>query len=745
MEMNDWSDEMKRYYRDKKEFFDAVKEMEENEDVLDENDDVENIVLRNKVEGEVKKIIQEEGLQLCAILETHVKFKNIKKTCENVFGDWKIQAWMISQSRQSIFLMVETIDKKSKFFCTVIYASNFNVTLKVSEHLHGSANPSSEMTEFQDCINGIEVEDLHSEGFHYRWTKSLKNPKCRTLKKMDRVMLNEAFMEKYQHAHGIFLPYMISDHSPIIGHTMYKVVQKMKALKKKLKLLNWRNGNVFERGEELRKKVKESQNEVDMFPHDEKDSKAPKPDGYTSRFYKTTWSIVGKEVSQAMREFVNTGKLLGEVNATLISLVPKIPIPGKVTDFRPIACCNVMYKCISKIMTNRLKGVLGKLVNENQSAFISGRQITYNILLAQELFRGYNRKQHFSININGERVGYFKEGRGLRQGDPISLYLFTLVMEVLNLIIRKNIEENAEFKYYYGCKKLEITHLRFADDLLVFCHGDCASVRIMKKSLDEFSSFSGLLPNMQKITLFFGGLSNDEQQNILNIIPFSVGKLLVRYLGIPLITKQISINDCKPLVNKVKTKINDWKNKSLSYAGRVQLIESVLNSMQNYWASVFLLLKQVIYEIDKMLKATKKDTLWVKWIIVEKLKGKSIWEVQSDCNSSVDGVLQVQIPDLNDGNEDTAVWVASNGQEQKFKISNVWKERINNGTKVDWYSMKWQERNNRLFKNEKRESKTVLNIAKEAVGMKLMGLKVKESKTVKEVEERWNVKMQRRY
>nr|GEU69123.1 RNA-directed DNA polymerase, eukaryota, reverse transcriptase zinc-binding domain protein [Tanacetum cinerariifolium] len=170
------------------------------------------------------------------------------------------------------------------------------------------------------------------------------------------------------------------------------------------------------------------------------------PDGY-SRFYKTAWSIVGKEVSQDVREFFNTRKLLGEVNATLISLVPKIPIPG---------------------------------------------------------------------------------GRGLRQWDPISSYLFTLVMEVLNLIIRKNIEENAELKYHYGCKKLEISHLCFADDLLVFCQRDCDSVRIMKKSLDEFNNYSCILPNMQKSTVFFRGLSNAEQQSILNIIPFSVGKRHVR-------------------------------------------------------------------------------------------------------------------------------------------------------------------------------------------------------------------------
>nr|GEZ89363.1 RNA-directed DNA polymerase, eukaryota, reverse transcriptase zinc-binding domain protein [Tanacetum cinerariifolium] len=384
-------------------------------------------------------------------------------------------------------------------------------------------------------------------------------------------MVNEDFVDRFQLAHGLFLPYLISDHSPIVvripnevqkrkgafrfsnfitekkeflptvksvwqmrfeGHTMYRVVQKMKHLKRKLKKLSWMNGNVFERAEQLRSKVKESQTEVDRFPHDKGikmkcwsvlkeyqeatkeeysllcqkakvewlkegdrntayfhktikervhrgkimtirneegirfeneevptqivkhfedflgkcrgiqklegkhdvfinkisteeavrmvrnvsdyeiknamfeivDSKAPGPDGYTARFYKSAWNIVGKEINQAIREFFLTGKLLGEINATLISLVPKVTTPDKVSDFRPNACYNVIYKCISKILTSRIKGVLGTLVGENQSAFIDGRQITDNILLYQKLFKGYNRKQNikkvsFKIDI----------------------------------------------------------------------------------------------------------------------------------------------------------------------------------------------------------------------------------------------------------------------------------------------------------------------------------------------------------
>ncbi|GJV71423.1 RNA-directed DNA polymerase, eukaryota, reverse transcriptase zinc-binding domain protein [Tanacetum coccineum] len=90
-----------------------------------------------------------------------------------------------------------------------------------------------------------------------------------------------------------------------------------------------------------------------------------------SHHFKEAWKIMGEDVCRAIKEFFDSGKMLGELNATVISLMPKVKTPCKVTDYRPIACCNVIYKGISKILTNRLKAVLGKLVSESQSAFIA--------------------------------------------------------------------------------------------------------------------------------------------------------------------------------------------------------------------------------------------------------------------------------------------------------------------------------------------------------------------------------------
>ncbi|KAL2237611.1 UNVERIFIED_CONTAM: hypothetical protein Sindi_0952800, partial [Sesamum indicum] len=113
--------------------------------------------------------------------------------------------------------------------------------------------------------------------------------------------------------------------------------------------------------------------------------KAPGPDGYSSGFFKAAWPVVGTEVTRAVLNFFTTGKLLKQVNSTLLALIPKVHNPMTVGDFRPISCCNVLYKIIAKLLVQRLSVVLDKLINPSQAAFIPGRSIGDNILLAQEL------------------------------------------------------------------------------------------------------------------------------------------------------------------------------------------------------------------------------------------------------------------------------------------------------------------------------------------------------------------------
>ena len=125
-----------------------------------------------------------------------------------------------------------------------------------------------------------------------------------------------------------------------------------------------------------------------MFSID--DIKALGPDGFSSLFFKRAWSIVGSEVNAMVADFLSSGCMLREINCTIIALVPKVPSPSSMHDYRPVSCCNTINKCISKIIAARIKRCLPDIIFPTQTSFVQGRSIAYNILLTQELMKNYH-------------------------------------------------------------------------------------------------------------------------------------------------------------------------------------------------------------------------------------------------------------------------------------------------------------------------------------------------------------------
>ncbi|GJV60156.1 hypothetical protein Tco_1466256 [Tanacetum coccineum] len=371
---------------------------------------------------------------------------------------------VLNQDDQAIHTRVWLKLERKELFC------DFNDALFLEDVAVGASSIDIAMREFKECVEEIEVMDVQRSGLQFTWTQKPKG-KDGALKKIDRIMANLGFSDVFVGAHAVFKPYRVSDHVPFVlfiptlsktkpkpfkfyniltgndrfrevvtegwsnqfsGFLMFKVVQKLKCLKKPFRKLLYEKGNLHTNVVRLRDELDNVQTRLDADPfnsclreeearvvvefnealimqersridivtsvngtifENEKvvdafvahysqfleqagitekvkddlfsmgNDKAPGPDGYTTAFFKEAWGIVADDVTNAVMEFFTNGKLLRELNHTIIALILKVSAPTKVTDYRPISCCNVLFKCISKTIANHIKESLKALVS----------------------------------------------------------------------------------------------------------------------------------------------------------------------------------------------------------------------------------------------------------------------------------------------------------------------------------------------------------------------------------------------
>jgi hypothetical protein len=248
------------------------------------------------------------------------------------------------------------------------------------------------------------------------------------------------------------------------------------------------------------------------------------------------------EVILAVQKFFSDGVIPDGVNDTTIALISKKEVPAKLKDFRPISLCNVIFKVVSKCLVNWLWPLLHDIIAPVQSAFIPGHLITDNALIAFECIHaiqtgpaacrkfcaykldmakaydcvdwrflegvlaklGFHSQwvqwvmacvttMRYTILFNENMLDSFTPSRGIRQGDPLSLYLFLFVTDGLSCLIKKEIEMNSLREFHICQRAPSISHLLFADDSILFFEASMEQALVIKSFLDRYEEATSSL------------------------------------------------------------------------------------------------------------------------------------------------------------------------------------------------------------------------------------------------------------
>ncbi|XP_013617158.1 PREDICTED: uncharacterized protein LOC106323609 [Brassica oleracea var. oleracea] len=214
----------------------------------------------------------------------------------------------------------------------------------------------------------------------------------------------------------------------------------------------------------------------------------------------------------------------------------------------------------------------------------------------------------FLVSVNGELEGFFSSVRGVRQGRSLSSYLYVIASNVLSKMINKSVR-NGSIGYHPWCREVSLSHLSFAVDIVVFTNGSHDSLEGTLRVFDDFARISGLTINISKSTVFAAGRGKRDLDETAHRVGLSVSGIPVKYLGLPLTTKVMSRSDYEPLLAKIRNRFLAWTSSSLTFAGRLQLIKSVMASITNFWCATFCLPQDCIDEIESMCSAF----LWSGW------------------------------------------------------------------------------------------------------------------------------------
>jgi len=381
------------------------------------------------------------------------------------------------------------------------------------------------------------------------------------------------------------------------------------------------------------------------------DLKAPGPDGLPVVFYQTFWDVVGVRLTREVMEVLKGGRIPASWNEATIALIPKTEKPERVTDLRPISLYNVVYKVVSKVLSNRLREVLPAIITPNQSAFVPGCLISDNILIAYELThyllnkregelgyaalkldmsKVYDRVEwcflekmmrmlgfhdswiglimecvsivKYRVKVNGDLSDIFVPRRGLRQGDPLSPYLFLLCAETFSALLKEG-ECDGSLAGVKICHSApSISHLLFADDSLILIRATEGDSRQLQKILQLYEQCSGQMINKAKSVVLFSKDTKPQQKQVVsNILQVTKETISERYLGLLVHVGHSKTGIFAYLKQRIWKRMQGWNEKFLSWAGKEILINAVAQAIPTFAMGCFDLSKSLCDQISAMI------------------------------------------------------------------------------------------------------------------------------------------------
>ena len=371
-----------------------------------------------------------------------------------------------------------------------------------------------------------------------------------------------------------------------------------------------------------------------------KTNKAPGNDGLPIEFYKRFWHLFGQLALNSFNYAYEHGEMSTSQRQAVITLLDKGKDRSLLKNWRPISLLNVDYKIMSKALANRCKKYLSKLICENQVGFVKGRNITDNIRSVSDILQFLKDEEQPGIMVNidfekafdsvnwefmlltlekfnfgpslvkwvktiyknisscvinnGHTSKYFDVRRGVRQGDPLSPYLFVLIVEIMANKIRQ--ERHIEgIEINHGETKL----LQYADDTSGLVN-NLKSAKCFLKTVNEFGQFSGLTMNVQKTECMWLGSNRFNKTKPLGV---QWPDRPLRILGVYFCYDQDACDKVNFLdrIDKAKRILNWWTSRNLTLYGRIQIIKTFVMSQFMYVSSVICTPPDVINMVNKLV------------------------------------------------------------------------------------------------------------------------------------------------